>query len=127
MVFPLIVMAFYTKEAGAGSRHAWQPSTTSISSLSYIVVRAYEGIGNRNSFRLIHSARASLRAHTLFHLPSTQFLCKTQADPITSSPGMLSLSNSDWRTFREMGNCKKALAAVLQAFNASMRGLGKDS
>jgi hypothetical protein len=125
--FSPTVMAFYTKEAGAGSRHAWQLSTTSIASLSYIVVRAYEGISNCNSFWSIHSARANLLAHTLLHLSSTQFLCRTQVAPITSSPGILSLSDGDWCTFREMVNCKKTLATVIQAFNVSMRGLGKDS
>ena len=120
------VTAFYSKAAGAGSRHAWQLSTTSISSLSYVVVRAHEGIGNRNSFRLIHSARANLQAHTFFHLPSTQFLCKTQDNPTVSPSGTLALSDSDWRTFREMVNCKKALATVIKGFNASMRGAGKN-
>jgi hypothetical protein len=56
-------------------------------------------------------ARPSLRAHTLFHFPS--FLCKTQDKP-TASSGMLSLSDSDWRKFREMANCKKTLAIVIK-------------
>ena len=55
-------MKFYSK-VGAGSRHAWQLSTASISSLLF-VVRAYEGIGNRNSFWSIHSTHAKLQADT---------------------------------------------------------------
>lgn len=94
----------------------------SISGLSYIVVRAYEGIGNHNSFRSIHSANAKLHAHKFLHLPSTQFLCKTQDIPTTSSSGMLSLSGGDWFTFREMVRCKKALAEVTNKLNTSMRG-----
>jgi hypothetical protein len=105
-----LVITFYSKEAGAGSRHAWQLSTTSISSLSYLVVHAYEGVGNRNSFRSIHSTRANLRAYTFFHLPSTQFLCRTQNNPTVAASGMLSLSDNDWRTFKEMVSCKRALA-----------------
>jgi len=120
-------MTFYSKEAGAGSRHAWQLSTTSISSLSYVVVRAYEGIGNRNSFRSIHSTRAKLQTYTFFHLPSTQFLCMTQDNPTTSPSGTLSLSSRDWRTFREMVSYKKTLAIVIKDFNASMRGARKKS
>ena len=75
----------------------------------------------------ILSARASLRAHTFFHLPSTQFLCKTQDNPTVSSSGMLLLSDGDWRTFQEMVNCKKALAVVIRNFGTSMRGVGKNS
>ena len=123
-IIPRLVITFYSKEAGAGSKHAWQLSTTSISSLSYIAIRAYEVIGNRNSFRSIHSAHAKLRALKFFHLPSTQFLCRTQDVPTTSSSGTLSLSEKDWRTFREMMNCKKALAAVTKQLNALMRGSG---
>ena len=121
----LLVMTFYSKEAGAGSKHGWQSSTTSISSLSYIVICAYEGIGSgRKSFRSIHSAYANLRAHKFFHIPSTQFLCRTQDTPTTSTSGTLSLSERDSRTFREMGNCKKALAEVTKKLNTSMRGGG---
>lgn len=124
-IFSNIVTTFYSKEAGAGSKHGWQLSTTSISSLSYFVVRAYEGVGNCNSFRLIHSARANLRAHTFLHLPSTHFLCRTQDKLITTSSGMLSLSDKDWRVFREMVNCKAALAALIKQLGASMRGTKK--
>ena len=123
-IIPQLVITFYSKEAGAGSKHAWQLSTTSISSLSYIAIRAYEVVGNRNSFRPIHSAHANLRAFKFFHLPSTQFLCRTQDVPITSSSGTLSLSNKDWHTFREMINCKMALAAVTKRLNTLMRGNG---
>ena len=119
-----LVMTFYSKEAGARSNHAWQMSTTSLLSLSYIVVRTYEGISNRNSFRSIHSAHAKLRAHKFLHLPSTQFLCKTQDTPTITSSDMLSLSQKDWRSFKEMVNCKKALADVTKKLNTSMRGNG---
>ena len=96
------VMTFYSKEAGAGSKHAWQLSTTSISSLSYVVIQAYET------------------------LPSTQFLCKMQDYPTTSSSGTLLLSMSDCqRTFREMVNCKEALDEVTKELDASMRKVGK--
>ena len=117
-----LVIAFYSKEAGAGSKHAWQLSTTSISSLSYPAVRGYEGIGNRNSFRLIHSARSNLRAHTFFHLPSTQFLCRTQDNPTITTTGMWSLFDNDRRVFREMMNCKEALTPLINQLNAAMRG-----
>ena len=123
-IIPQLVITFYSKEARGGSKHAWQLLTTSISSLSYIAIRAYEVIGNRNSFRPIHSVHAKLRALKIFHLSSTQFLRRTQDIPTTSSSGTLSLSEKDWRTFREMMNCKKGLAAVIKQLNASMRGSG---
>jgi hypothetical protein len=120
-----LVLTFYSKEAGAGSKHSWQPLTPSISSLSYIVVRAYEGVSNRNSFRLIHSAHAKLRAHKFFHLPSTQFLCRIQDIPTASTSSTLLLSERDWRTFKQMVSCRSELGAAIKKLNASMRGSGK--
>ena len=59
-IVPQLVITFYSKEAKAGSKHAWQLSTTSISSLSYIAICAYEVISNHNSFQSIHSTHAKL-------------------------------------------------------------------
>ena len=121
------MITFYSKEAGAGSNHGWQLSTTSLSSVSYLAVHAYEVIGNRNSFQPIHLARANLQAHTFLHLPSTQFLCKTQENPAATSSDTFSLSDKDRRSFRELVSCKVALAAVVKELNASMREGGRRS
>src|ERR1700689_2744572 len=78
---PLLVFACYSKEAGAGSRHAWQASTSAITALSYLVVQAYEEItSTRNSFRSIHRSKASIRAKTFMHIPSSQLLCRLQVE-----------------------------------------------
>ena len=42
-----------------------------------------------------------------------------------TSSDAFSLSDKDWRSFRELVNCKMALAAVVKELNASMRGGGK--
>jgi len=122
-------LAFYSKEAGAGSRHAWQESTTSIGAISYLVVHAFEIAGpSRNLFRLVHFAQAHTRAETFIHIPSTQFLCRIQNEPNLDNSGNVILSDNDWTVFSGLaGNPdrRKMLEAAINALNtASRRGKG---
>lgn len=121
------VLTLYSKEAGAGSRHAWQESTTSIGAISYLVVRAYEVVGpSRNLFRLIHSTQAKARAETFMHLPSAQFLCRIQQQPILDGSGNIIVSEDDWSVFRKLagdaGLRKKPAVAIKKLSAAKRRG-----
>lgn len=122
------VLTFYSREAGAGCRHAWQESTTSIGAISYLVVRAFEVVGpSRNLFRLIHSTQARARAETFMHLPSTHFLCRIQQRPAVDGPGNVILSEDDWSVFQKLagdGNRRRAVATAITKLNTANRKRG---
>jgi len=82
------VLALYSKEAGAGSNHAWQSSTNSIGAISYLVVRVYEAPGCTNQFRSLLNSQTVTRADQAFlHIPATQFLCRLQDLQSLQRPG----------------------------------------
>ena len=121
------VLTFYSKEAGAGCRHAWQQSTTSIGAISYLVVHAFEVVGpSRNLFRLIHSTQVKARAETFMHIPSTQFLCRIQQQPTLDSAGNVVVSEDDWLVFRKLAGdaslCKKLAPAIKKLSTARRKG-----
>jgi hypothetical protein len=120
----------YSREAGAGCRHAWQESTTSIGAISYLVIRAFEVVGglSHNLFRLIHSSRVKTRAETFIHLPSTQFLCKTQQQPGFNNRENINLSDDDWSVFKRIaGNStlRQTLATAIKDLNTASRRRGE--
>jgi len=122
------VLALYSKEAGAGARHAWQESTTSIGAISYLVVRAFEVVGpSRNLFRLIHSTQVKTRAETFMHIPSAQFLCRVQERPTLDGSGNFILSEDDWSVFQKLAgnpNRRQKLADAIRSLNAAGRKRG---
>ena len=79
---------------------------------------------DRNGPRINRFAHMSLGVGNTGAYVLPPAFVETQVNSNTPSSGMLSLSDGDWHTFREMVNC---LAAVLQAFNASVWGLRKNS
>ena len=123
------VLTLYSKEAGAGSRHAWQESTTLIGAISYLVVRAFEVVGpSRNLFRLIHSTQVKARAETFMHIPSTQFLCRIQQQPILDSSGNVVVSDDDWLVFQKLAgdaSLRKKLAAAIKKLSTAKRKGGE--
>lgn len=124
------VLTLYSKEAGAGSRHAWQESTTSIGAISYLIVHTFEIVGLLcNLFRLVHCAQAKTRAETFMHIPSTQFLCRIQKKPTSDNSGNVTLSNVDWTVFQKLTNSpahRQKLATAIKNLNtASRKGGGQ--
>jgi len=121
------VLTLYSKEAGAGSRHGWQESTTLVGAVSYLIVHAFEVVGpSRNLFRLIHSTQTKTRAKTFMHIPSTQFLCRTRGSPTLDSSGDVILSEVDWTGFRGLAgspnHCQKLATAIRDLNTANRRG-----
>ena len=77
----LPVLTFYYKEACSGSRHAWQASTPAVSTISYLVVQAFENMTKPGYFRFLHQSKAGIRVNTFLHLgPSTHFPCRLQGE-----------------------------------------------
>lgn len=86
----ITVLAIYSKEAGAGSKHAWRPVANSIGAISYLVFQVYEAPApNRtNSFRSSLNSHVVTRADRAFLLvPATQFLFRLQDPPSLVMPG----------------------------------------
>jgi len=122
------VLALYSKEAGAGSRHAWQASTNSIGAISYLVVRAYEALasGRTNQFRSFLNSQTITRADwALLHILVTQCLCRLQDLPTYTTPGKLVLSEKDWLVFQKVAGSlalREKLAEAIKELNVATRG-----
>ena len=125
-----LVLTLYSKEAGAGSRHGWQESTTSVGAISYLIVHAFEVVGpSRNLFRLIHSTQGKTRAETFMHIPSAQFLCRIQENPALDSLGNVILSENDWSVFRKLAgdpNRRQKLATAIKNISTASRKGGRE-
>jgi len=122
---PLLVLAFYSKEAGAGSRHAWQASTSAISALSYLVVQTFERMTSANRFRSIHRDKANIRAETFLHIPSTQFLCRLQEEVKFTDPQTILVDKKDWLMFQKFSKCLPALGSAIKELNSAAKGRKK--
>lgn len=119
----LLVLTFYSKEAGAGSRHAWQASSSAITALSYLVVQAFEGTtAKRNRFRSIHRSKASIRAKTFLHIPSSQFLCRLQKEAKSVDAETILVGDKDWTAFQKFSKCLQSLGEAIKALNGAVRG-----
>ena len=121
------VLTFYSREAGAGARHAWQETTTSIGAISYLVVRAFEVVDqSRNLFRLIHSTQARTRAETFMHISSAQFLCRIQRQPTFDGAGNAVLDKDDWSIFQKLASAanRQKLEMAIKNINATGRRKG---
>ena len=124
----MLVLALYSKEAGAGSKHAWQQFTNSIAAISYLVIQAYEApaSGRTNLFRSLPNSQVTTRADRAFlHVPATQFLCRLQDQPTSTTPGKLVLSERDWLVFQKVAGSlplRENLANVIKELNAATRG-----
>ena len=122
------VLALYSKEAGAGSNHAWQQSANSIGAVSYLVVQAYEAPApNRtNLFRAGLKSQNTTRAEKAFlHIPATQFLCRLKDLSPSIVHGKVVLSEEGWLVFQKVAStsplCEK-LADVIKQLNVAIRG-----
>jgi len=124
----ITVLALYSKEAGAGSKHAWQQSTNTIGAISYLVVQAYEAPapGRTNIFRSQFNSQVTTRADRAFlHAPATQFLCQLQNPPTSTAPGKLVLSEKDWLVFQKVAGSsplRENLAGAIKELSAATRG-----
>jgi len=123
----ITVLALYSREAGAGSKHAWQQSANSIGAISYLVVQAYEAPApsRTNLFRSLLNSQATTRAERSFlHVPATQFLCRLQGPPTSTAPGKLVLSKDDWLVFQKVAGSsplRENLAGAIKELNAATR------
>ena len=119
----LLVLACYSKEAGAGSRHAWQATTSAITALSYLVVQAFEGTTTtRNRFRSIHRSKASIRAETFLHIPSSHFLCRLQEEVKSVDAQTILVGDKDWTAFQKFHKCSQPLGEAIKRLNGATRG-----
>ena len=121
---PLSVLAFYSKEAGSGNRHAWQASTSAISNLSYLVVQVFEKT-TPSRFHLIHLSKAGIRANTYLHLPSIQFLCRLQGEVTFTDPQTILITETDWMTFPRLSKSSSALGSAFKELNGGSKGKKK--
>ena len=122
MLNTLPVLTFYSKEAGSGSRHAWQASSSAISAISYLVVQVFEKMTLRGQFRFIHQSKAGIRANTFLHLPSTQFLCKHQGEVQFLDTHTVLIAETDSTTFQRLSKSSSALGLAIKALNGSAKG-----
>lgn len=126
----VVALAFYSKEAGAGTRHAWRESTTSIGAVSYAVEQAYEATGaSRNQFRSLLNSQVKTHAGKAFlHAPATQFLCSLQDLPTPNVlGGKLTLSDADWLVFQKLAGTtllREAPSKAIVGLNAAARKKG---
>ena len=122
------VLALYSKEPGAGSKHAWQALTNSIGAISYLVVQMYEATApsRTNQFRSGLNSQIPTRAERAFlHVLATQFLCQLQDPLILAAPGKLALSEKDLLVFRKVAGTLAlcdSLAEAIKELNAATRG-----
>ena len=118
-----LVLACYSKEAGSGSRHAWQASTSAITALSYLVVQAFEGTtATRKRFRSIHRNKASIRAKTFLHVPSSHFLCRLQEEVKFVDTQTILVGDKDWTAFQKFSKCSQPLGEAIKKLNGATRG-----
>jgi hypothetical protein len=118
-----LVLSCYSKEAGAGSRHAWQASTPAITALSYLVVQAFEGTTSpRNRFRSIHRSKTGIRAETFLHISSSQFLCRVQEEVKYIDTQTILVGDKDWTAFQKFSKCSQSLGEAIKKLNGATRG-----
>ena len=123
----MIVLALYSREAGAGNKHAWQELTDSIGAISYLVVQAYEApsSGHTNQFWSLLNSQVKAQADRAFlHVPATQFLCRLQDLPVPVVPGKLCLSAKDWLVFQKLAGSaplREELAQAIKDLNGATR------
>lgn len=116
-----LVITFYSKEAGSGSRHAWQATTSAITALSYLVLQTFEKATAKH-FRAVHRDKASIRANTFLHATSTQVLCRLQETVVFDNPQTIVVHETDWSVFRRLSGCSSALASAIKDLNSAVRG-----
>ena len=126
----VVALAFYSKEAGAGARHAWRESTTSIGAVSYAVEQAYEATGaSHNQFHSLLNSQVKTHAGKAFlHAPATQFLCSLQDLPTPNVlGGRLTLSDADWLVFQKLAGTtllREAPSKAIVGLNAAAQKKG---
>jgi hypothetical protein len=119
------VLALYSKEAGSGSRHAWQTSTSAISALSYLVVQTFEKAASTR-FRPIHSCQAKIGVATFRHIASSQFLCRLQEE-VDFEDSTVVVGEKDWMVFQKLSTpkCSGVLGSAVKELNAPQKGRKK--
>ena len=110
----LLVLAFYSREAGSGSRHAWQASTSSVGALSYVVVQTFKRMIPPNRLRSTNRSKANIRAETYLHIPSAHFLCRLQEEARFADPQTILVDNKDWAAFQKFSKCLQALGLAIK-------------
>jgi len=113
---------FNSKEASAGSRHAWQSSTSAITALSYLVVQAFEVTVARNCFRSVYRSRTSIRAVTFLHIPSSHFLYRFQEEVNSANAQEIQVGDKDWTTFQNCSKSSQQLGEAIKKLNSATRG-----
>ena len=122
------VLALYSKEPSAESKHAWQALTNPIGAISYLVVQMYEATApsRTNQFRSGLNSQITTRAErTFLHVPATRYLYQLQDPPILAAPGKLALSEKDLLVFRKVAGTlalRDSLAEAIKGLNAATRG-----
>jgi len=122
MIDCVLVSAFYSKESGGGSRHAWQASTSAISALSYLVVQTFERMTQPSHFRSVHRSKANIRAETYLHIPSVNFLCRLQEEVNFADLQTILVNEKDWATFQKLSKCSQALGSAIKNLNGATKG-----
>jgi hypothetical protein len=73
-------------------------------------------------FQSIHHSKADIRAETLLHIPSTQFLCKLQKSVVFADIQTILADEKDWSTFQKLSACSQALGLAIKTLNGALKG-----
>jgi hypothetical protein len=88
-----------------------------------LVVQAFEGTtAARNRFRSIHRSKASIRAETFLHIPSSKFLCRLQEEVKYVDAQTILVGDKDWTAFQKFCKCLQSLEEAIAKLNGATRG-----
>lgn len=94
-----------------------------ITALSYLVVQAFEGTTTtRNRFRSVHRSKASIRAKTFLHTPSSNFLCRLQEEVKFADTQTILVGDKDYTAFQKFCKCSQQLGEAIKKLNGATRG-----
>ena len=86
-----------------------------------MVVQAFEKVATK-SFRSIHHSKAEIRAETLLHIASSQFLCKLPEEVVSTNLQTILVEGKDWMTFQRLSMCSQALGLAIKNLNGATKG-----
>jgi hypothetical protein len=104
----------YSKTGSKNGKHAWVPSATHVTSVSYLPMQVYEHMHSRQ-FRAVPCVLQHLHVKRFALLPSSSFLCTLNSVPHNiAGEQYIELSPTDYTHFVELRARTKHIVATLK-------------